>query len=219
MNKAWLGLLGAMLAAWGTADVATAQQWRDMSGAQSRATAAKFAHCTVVENRKVVREYLAKPVGADAEARIPAYLLAGCLMTSTGRFGGAQEMRMPKLLLRGLLFNALIARDLKRPATERFSAVAPLDYPVTGSDSAMDDLRRNYRALMRIGECTVRAAPLKVGSLLATPAGAAQEDAAVATLQGEWTACLPGRRDLRFTTDMMRAALAEPYYRIGIAAK
>lgn len=217
--KGRLRVFGSMLALLLLPEVASAQQWRAMSTAQSRTTAAKFAHCTVVENRKAVRDYLARPVGGDGEASIPPYLMVGCLMVSTGRFGGEQKMRMPKLLLRGLLFNALIARDLKRPPTTGFESVAPLAYPVTEGDPATAVLRRDYRALMKIGECTARAAPDKAWALLVTPVATPEEEAAIVGLHTAWSACLPGRKDMTFSTEMLRASLAEPFYRLSMASR
>ena len=120
--------------------------------------------------------------------------------------------------MRGLLFEMLYAREYGKQSIVPTLGGAPrLEYAVVGIDAPGETIRHDYRALMKIGDCTVRAAPDRVSALLSAAAESEAEKSALAGLQEAWLACLPGHRALPFSIEMVRATLAEPIYRLNHA--
>ena len=192
-------------------------QWRDAKPERSRAIGVAFARCAVSGNRTAILAYLAKPVGNDDADAVTKALPWQCLDRAIGRPLIAQSaLHAPALLIRGLLFEALYAKDFG-PQFEApdFKQVPPQQYAVVGVDPVGQSQRHDYRALMKIGDCVVRAAPSKVRALLASAAASKAETDAITEISGVWTSCLPGHRALPFSVEMMRATVAEPLYRLS----
>lgn len=212
-----VGTIAAACVAISPAGVSTqAERWRDASVKKSRTVGVAYARCAVRQDRHAVVEYLADPVGTNNPAKLAKALPSECLNRAMGGLAlGTSKMELSPLLVRGLLFEALYVRDLKtRQVGSAFELLPPQSYEVAGVDAAGQTLRHDYRALMKIGDCAVRAAPSKVQALLATVAASKGEQRAVAELHDAWTKCLPGRRDLQFSVEMMRATVVEPFYRL-----
>lgn len=161
-------------------------------------------------------DYLDVPFGADYPDKLAKALPSICLNEAIGHTPtGPSSLRFSPILTRGLLFEALYRQDFgRRPVAPEFDRVPQRSYPIAGVDKAGQSSRRDYQALMRIGDCSARAAPAGVQALLATDAASDDEQRAIADLHDAWLACLPGHRELPFSAEMVRATVAEPFYRL-----
>ena len=210
------GFTAALITMWAGGASAQAEKWRDAPAPKSRAIGIAYARCAVRQSRAAVREYLADPVGTSDAVKLGRALPSKCLDRAIGGLPFTPSvLKASTLLVRGLLFEALYAQDFARlQVALTFEHVPPQKYDVVGVDAAGQTLRHDYRALMKIGECSARAAPEKVRALLSTVATSQAEKLAVADLHDAWTGCLPGHRALQFSVEMTRATLVEPFYRL-----
>jgi hypothetical protein len=192
---------------------AQVEKWHDVSVEKSRAVGVTYARCVVRQNPSAVVEYLADPFGTEDPAKEKKALPQQCFINAMPLI--ASQLKAPRLLMRGLLFEAVYARDFaKRHVTLNFESLPLQSYAVGGIDPAGSSMRHDYRALMKIGDCAARAAPEKVQALLSTAAGSESEKRAIANFREAWIGCLPGRHTLPFSAEMMRATVVEPFYRL-----
>jgi hypothetical protein len=175
-----------------------------------------YARCAVRQHEDAAVAFLSLPVGTQDSEALSKAIPFECLGNPVGDIprAGAQ-MKVPTLLMRGLLFETLYARKYgKQRIVPTLERALRLEYPVAGFDAPGETIRRDYRALMKIGDCTVRLAPERVSVLLSTAAGSKAERSGLTDLQEAWLGCLPGQRALPFSIEMVRATLAEPIYRL-----
>lgn len=200
----------------GIALSAGADRMKDASPARSRTIGVNYARCAVQSDRKAVIAFLSEPFGTNDPAKLAKALPSACLDEAVGHPVLAPDMmNVSPLLMRGLLFEALYAHDFRKLSTPlQFDGIAPLSYDVAGVDAAGTSMRRDYRALTKIGDCAARKSPEKLRALLGSLAASADERRAVADLQDVWINCLPGHRELPFSIEMIRATLSEPFYRL-----
>ena len=218
--RLWLVLLAA---------IATSPAWasdasrRDSDHAYSRRVAAKFAGCTIdIRRREAVNALDAPFGGADTPSNFARFLDPVCLQAARAARRAApapgvpqdEVLTLPHLVMRGLLYEALYRKDFVHAgAGATFAAAAPVEYRSDGDDKP-GSLARNYRALMRIGDCAVRAAPALARDLVLSTVASADEDRAVAALSPAWQGCMPHGAQLSFSPEMMRGTIAEPLYRL-----
>lgn len=188
------------------------EKWRVAKPETSRAMGVAFARCAVSENRRAIVAALAQPFGTDDFRPIKNASPSQCVFSAGG---GWSSLQGPTVLIRGLLFEALYAHDLgTRSTVFAFDQVPSQNYAVVGVDSTDVSQRRDYRALMKIGECVARAGPVEVQVLLASRVSSKAEADAIREISAVWKNCMPGHRDLPFSVEMMRATVVEPFYRL-----
>jgi hypothetical protein len=194
---------------------------KDAPSARARAIGITFSRCAVRQERQAVVDFLFDPFGTNDPTKLAKALPSACLDIAIGHpVFGPSKLNTSALLMRGLLFEALYAHDFRKVSPHlQFDGIAPLHYDVAGVDAAGQPMRRDYRALMKIGDCAARKAPEKVRALLGSTATSAAENGAIADLHDVWIDCLPGHRELPFSVEMMRATLSEPFYRLMKASE
>jgi hypothetical protein len=195
----------------------TEPAWKDAPHAESRRIASDYAKCTVETRRRQALATLEAPFGGPGTAEHFAQLVSWtCLnyLRQRVKLDPESKLHLPPLVTRGLLYQALYERDFgKSAAVPAFVNAATIDYRADG-DNAPESLGRNYRALMRIGDCTVRAAPAQARALVLSKIATADEESAMAALASAWQACMPRGASLQFSPEMMRGTVAEPLYRL-----
>ena len=97
-----------------------------------------------------------------------------------------------------------------------FADVPVIAYPV-GSLDGPAPTGRDYRALMRIGDCMVRAAPDAARALIAAKPASQQETAAMAALASVQNGCMAPSAPRGFSPEINRMMIAEPLYRLSKA--
>jgi hypothetical protein len=197
---------------------AAAPQWSEAPPSQARPLALGVAKCVVALRRTETLAALGMPFGdAASRTRLGSLFAPECLNRLIERNIPTEpsQLGMAPLLARGLLFEALYAKDFGRSATiASFGTVPGVGYPAAALDGP-DPLGRDYRALMRIGDCAVRAAPQEARQLLRTKVASGEEGRAISALDGAWSRCLPAAgKKLVFTPEVVRGTIAEPLYRL-----
>jgi hypothetical protein len=187
----------------------------EASLADARRDADGFANCVIRGSKRSWAARLDEPFGT------PQSILAlrkavedqqDCVM------GGVARMRFPPLLLRGLIYEALYTSDNRgKPEIASFEGVEPILYPFPGEDSI--DVAGQYRAMMTLGDCVVRHAPAEAHALLLTRVESSKEKASFPMLMPALRSCVQEGVTLKLNRSTVRAALAEPMYRLTAAAR
>lgn len=225
-----IALIATVFAFWTCAATATIapERWQSVPAAKARLVGVRFARCVVRSNPQAVSEYLNVPVGKEASFNLARAFPSECFITAPGpaiflapgaAIPSTNQLGIPLLLLRGLLYDELLARGNKQALLPiSFEGTTAAEYLVAGPEGADRTLQQDYRALMKIGDCTVRAQPAAVQRLLQSSPGGKPERRALSELRLLWLPCLPGRRDLAFSDEMVRATVAEPFYKLVVRA-
>jgi hypothetical protein len=218
VNRAVLSLVAACFAcAAGTAASAPRPDWQDASRAKSRKVAASYANCIVKARRSEAVGTLNAPFGGDdTSGRFLQLASSSCLHDpDQGPFPTRPVLlRMPPLVMRGLLYESLYRTDFgKQDRSGAIAAAAPIEYLAAG-DGAVGSLGRNYRGLMLIGDCIVRSAPAQARVLVLSAVASRGEVTAIEALGPALGTCVPAGRKISFSTEVLRGMIAEPLYRL-----
>jgi hypothetical protein len=217
MKSVAIALACSGLVCLGSAAAAKPPQWDNAPQAEARKTAAQVARCMVAAHPQEVGAALDSSFGDSAWTARLAPILRDCMDAVVKPRMPTQpsQLTFPKLLLRGLLYEAMYTRTFARSSSPKvFDATLRAMYPAVAEAATPPSLAHDYPALMRIGECAVRAGPAQARALILTDVASKAEEAALAAFQPAWTACLSGRRQLSFSIEMIRGSIAEPLYRL-----
>lgn len=190
-------------------------EWDNAPSAQARKTAVFVARCMVEARPVEVGAALDAPF-ASAEANgVIVPLTAPCLdkLLKPLMMTRPSQLMLPQLLLRGLIYEVMYARKFGKASPPASFGVTAAAYPTVAA-TASGTLAHDYPALMRIGDCAVRAAPAEARALILSEVASKREEEALAAFQPAWTGCLTGRRQVTFSIEMIRATVAEPLYRL-----
>jgi hypothetical protein len=200
----------SVLALMMVAAVAT-QPPRDRApAAVARKVATDYADCVWRSDRNRVRGALDLEVDGNVDL-IKAFGLDRCPIM-------AGSMKVPQFVLRGLLFERMYHADFNgSSALLSFDGAGPAAYPVAPR-SNQSETAKNYRGLMRIGDCVVRRAPLQARALLSSSVATGAEARAIAALEPLFASCQAPLAAVPFSAEMMRGTVAEPLYRLTRAA-
>jgi hypothetical protein len=220
MMRALLSLVTAscFACAAGAAASASRMDWQDASRAKSRKIAASYASCIVKTRRSEAVSALNAPFGGDdTSGRFVQLASSSCLHDpDQGPFPTRPVLlRMPPLVMRGLLYESLYRKDFgKLDRSIAIAAAAPIAYLAAG-DGAVGSLGRNYRGLMLIGDCIVRSAPTEARVLVLSAVASRGEATAIEALGPALGTCVPAGRKISFSPEVLRGMIAEPLYRLS----
>ncbi|MBV9930769.1 MAG: hypothetical protein JO013_07475 [Alphaproteobacteria bacterium] len=185
--------------------------WESGPPSVARPAGFAYAECLWSANKRAIRAALERRVDGGenpfAGLKMPACFQAPPFAA-----------RFPVFVLRGLFFERLYHQDFDRsPPVESFAAVAPVAYPIAPR-AVQTDVARNYRGLVRIGDCAVRRAPAAARALLSTRIATGGEAKAIAAMEPHFVACQAPLTPVPFSAEMMRGTVAESLYRLSTAA-
>jgi hypothetical protein len=167
-----------------------------------------YSDCVWRSDRNGVRRLLDHRVDGAEDSPLHALDLGRCLTVPEA------TLRLPWFVLRGLLFERMYHADFDgTPTVASFREVAPLPYP-TAPRSVRTEVAKNYRGLVRIGDCVVRAAPLQARALISSRISTGAEARAIAALEPVFASCQAPLTPVPFSAEMMRGTVAEPLYRL-----
>lgn len=175
---------------------AAAQQ---QPSAESVRAAHVLAACGVRNKASLAESYAAQPGPAADNAY--DRLLDGCLRN------GAPPLD-PRLV-RGSIYEAMYERDFASGGARTFDSVPPLAMPTQGTNPAFEG------ALLRFGECVVRAAPADARALLASEPGGGDETSAIAALNPRLSPCMTSGLTVTFSAPVLRGVIAEALYKLS----
>lgn len=188
----------------------------DANSNDARAAVDKYAACIVQQNGYRVRPLLDQPVGDKGEgARWISVLKTKCIdKTTVGeKFADQAQMRFSPLVIRGAVFEALLAKDYGNVAlADSFDEVTPVQYAAQADQPSSGEA--SYALAMDIGECTVRKATGPSRTLLITTVGSKDERAATKDLLPTIESCTPSGVTMEFSLSVIRSMIAEPMYRL-----
>jgi hypothetical protein len=211
-------LAGATLAAvlaLSAAGETRAQSEEPAPTSHARKSAADFAKCVIRGEKERWLARLDKPFGSAQS--LAALSEAVTHEQSCVNFGVA-KLRFPPVLLRGLVFEALYVSDFGRlPTVESFEGAAPISYPF--ADEQYLEPAIQYRVMMTLGDCVVRHSPAAARAMILTRVETANEKAAIDPLRLALASCIEQGVQLKLTRTTVRAALAEPLYRLTKAPR
>jgi hypothetical protein len=216
MNRAGLAFALGALAASSSAAAAKGGDWHDAPSAEARKTASQVTRCMVGAHDAEIAAALDAPFGGPETTVLLGPMITACFdnLMKPRMLTRPNLLRLPKLLLRGLLYEGMYARKFGKSApASSFAMIAPAGYPAVAA-TATGSLARDYPALMRIGDCAVRSAPAQARALVLSEVAGNEEERALAAFEPAWSGCMPAGRQLTFSNEMIRASVAEPLYRL-----
>lgn len=185
--------------------------WQHAPARDARIVAATYADCLWSANKRAIR--------AAVEQRVESSQpFAGLDMPPCFQGPMGARARYPIFVLRGLFFERMYHHDFDRlPPIQSFSGVPPVSYPVA-LRTVQTDVAKNYRGLVRIGDCAVRNAPAAARALLASRIASGAETRAMAAMEPSFVACQAPLPPVPFSAEMTRGTVAESLYRLSSAA-
>ena len=176
----------------------------------------KYAACILQQNGYRVRPLLDQPVGDKGEGlRWLAVLKTKCIDRSTvgEQFEDQASMRFSPLVIRGAMFEALLAKDFAAsPKADTFDDVNSVSDASPATQASGKEA--TYALAMDIGECTVRNATAASYALLETEIGTKDEMDATNSLVPAIGSCTPSGVTMEFSLSVIRGMVAEPLYRL-----
>lgn len=170
----------------------------------------KYAACILQQNGYRVRPLLDQPVGDKNEGeRWLSVLKTRCINKSTvgDRFEEQAQMRFSPLVIRGAMFEALLAKDYAMtPKVASFEDITSVKYAAPASEPSGKEAV--YALAMDIGECTVRKAANASYTLLETAVGSKDEMAATKGLIPTIGSCTPSGVTMEFSLSVIRGMIA-----------
>ena len=216
MSRVAFAFAVGALAALSASAAAKRGDWHDAPPAVARKTAAQVTKCMVGAHDDEIQAALEGPFASNETNGLLARMTSVCFdaVTKPKMMTSPSQLRLPHLLLRGLLYEAMYARKFGKSAPPgSFATASPAGYPAVAAE-ATAQLAHDYPALMRIGECAVRSAPAQARALILSDVASKSEERALAAFQPAWNGCMPAGRRVTFSTEMIRGSVAEPLYRL-----
>jgi hypothetical protein len=171
-----------------------------------------YAGCIAKRDPKRVADVLEADIGDESKvSRLVVGNFDDCL--STG--GGADQLVMSPRVLRGALYAERVTKMVgELPAG--MSKSPPLNLPPLSTLNAAD---QNRYALVRFGECVMRADPVNALAFVRADAGNAAESKALKTLSPLLGGCLDEGVQVELSKPILESALAEAIYRYARTAE
>jgi hypothetical protein len=211
-------VLLSLLVAWAgiSASALPGQESPPLPTREAEQTMAAFSACMVrTANPQELRHFLRLvPNG-------PAFQLAGRRLARSycvPRVAhGAMLLRFQPELFRSAVYSALYRRDFAASGPPDLTNIPPLLFS-SEFDGAPENLPVATRVLRSLGDCTARADPRSVHTLLMTETGSSEEQLAMNEALPAVQHCLQEGTELRFGRGMLRGILAEALYKLRVAA-
>lgn len=198
---------------------------------EARPVLAAFAKCNVKKNPALAREFILSNRNYSPDDRFRSLILPECLGEVMGGGLSFARLQFTGPVLWYIIADALVSRDLQRFNPDSLRNAAPLpdlviDPPkiianghaaapaVTAENLAA---AKNDLALVKYGECVVRADPHGSQRLLASKINSKEEGAALTALLPVFGACLDKGRQLSSSRLILRGIIAFNYYRLANA--
>jgi len=175
-------------------------------GAGARAMMNKFAQCTVQRRPDFARRFVLNWGVPPSHSDLQEIASSACLL-----WAGSDviELNMRDALYRGALAEQLIRRELAKADVIDPIPLPALEWP--GPVSAADN------AVMRLGECVVRADPAGSRAAVLTEEDSSDELARLKAMSPTIARCIARGETRLFNRTTLRAALAVSYYRLAAA--
>jgi len=175
----------------------------------ARRTTRQFGTCVIARSPKLAQQVVEAPVVTPNYSKMLNRLAADdCL--------GEGELRVPWLLMRTALFEALYVDQFGRGGPTDFKAVPSINH-LAGYTGEIPGWAGNVIALARFGECLSRADPANARALLMNLPGSASENQSFAALTPRLGGCVLKGEKLTFSRSVIRGAVAEGMYRLSRA--
>jgi hypothetical protein len=182
-------------------------------GGGGRAVMNRFAQCTVQRRTELARRFVLNWGVPPSPSDLQEVASSECL-----RRAGSDviELNMRDSLYRGALAEQLIRRELAKADVIdpiRLPALQWADPGLPSSVSAADT------AVMRLGECVVRADPAGSRAAVLAEQDSSDELARLKAMSPTIARCIAQGETRTFNRTTLRAALAVSYYRLSVAAR
>lgn len=166
-----------------------------------------YAACIAKRDPKKVAEVLDAEIGDESRvSRLVVGNFDACL--STG--GDADELRMSPRVLRGSLYAERVTKMVGELPAD-MSQLPPVPLPPLAT---LDAENQKRFALVRFGECVMRADPANALAFVRADAGKAAESAALKNLSPLLGGCLDAGVQVELSRPVLETALAEAIYRV-----
>ena len=195
---------------------------------ETRPILAGVAKCSVRKNPALAREFILSNRDYSSN-RFRSLLLPECLGEAMGDLSSAR-LQFSGPVLWYIIADALVSRDLQRFDSDNLRNATPLpdlaiDPPQIPAVEQASVARtpqnlaaaKNDIALIKYGECVVRADPHGSQKLLASTINSKDEAATLSALLPAFGACLDKGRQLASSRMILRGIFAFNYYRLANA--
>lgn len=171
---------------------------------KARATTVAFGRCVVLTNRRgAERAVSAFPTVGNRESPLSQTATDECL-----RYG---QLRMPRAIYRGAIYQGLYAEDYGRK-TPSDKSEKPIDF-LLNAPAERDDQVMQAVAVRMFIDCTVRADPVDARGIVLSPVASLAERTAYQGLTPHMSKCLTKGLDLKFSKSILGGLIAEVLYR------
>src|SRR5439155_26670686 len=183
-----------------------------------------FGTCSVRKNPALAREFILSNRNYSLDERFRPLVLPECLGEALqGTTFGDVQLQFTSPVLWYIIADALVGRDLQRFNPDMLRAGAPLPEltidaakmrngkgrPATPSEVAQNlAVAKNDLALVKYGECVVRADPHGSQRLLASKINSKEEGAVLTALLPAFSACLDKGQQLGASRLILRGIIA-----------
>jgi len=164
-----------------------------------------LATCLVRTRGRIAEAYVA---GGTPDARSPDYQR----LLETRCLPGAGAPPLDPRLVRGAIYEELYARDFANGGPTSFADVPPLALPNGGANPPLEG------ALLRFGECVVRADPGDSRALLSAAFQSPGERASIEALTPHLSPCMQDGLTVTFSAPILRGVVAEALYKLSRAS-
>jgi len=197
---------------------------------EARPVLAAFAKCNVKKNPALAREFILSNRNYWVDGRFRNLVLPECLGEVMGGLSFAR-LQLTSPVLWYIIADALVSMDLQRFNPDNLRNAAPLPDLVIEPPKMFENghaaapmmtpesfaAAKNDLALVKYGECVVRADPHGSQRLLASKINSKEEGAALTALLPAFGACLDKGRQLGSSRLVLRGIIAVNYYRLANA--
>ncbi len=200
----------------------------------ARIVLAAFAKCNVQRDPGLAREFILSSRNYSLDEKYRGVTRPECLGQAVeGRPVGTAQLQLTTNILRYITAEALVSRDLKRFNPDLVRTAAPLPELTIdpgkmrlakgGATATPAQTAENFAAaktevaVVKYGECVVRADPHGSQRLLATKINSTEEGAALTALLPAFSACLETGHQFGANRLNLRGIVALNYYRLAFA--
>jgi hypothetical protein len=203
---------------------------------ETRVVLAGFAKCNVGKNPALAREFILSSRDYYLDERFRSLTLPECLVAAMqGATWGTAQLQLTMPSMRYTIAEVLVNRDLKRFNPDLVRTAAPLaeltvdpaktmklaeEHEKTPAEAAKNlAAAQTDVALVKYGECVVRADPHGSQRLLSSKINSDEEGAALTALLPAFATCLDEGHQFAGNRLSLRGIVAFNYYRLAYATQ
>ena len=173
----------------------------------AREATRQFGECSLKDRPRLAKQVIDLPFDSPEFTKTLAQLVTDDCLASG-------ELSMPRMLLRGALFEAIYKREFGRDYSADLKSVPPFNY-AAGYSPPIPEEASNVIALAIVGDCVTRSDSASVRALVNSLPGTPAESKAISSVTRWLPGCVPPRLTVRFSRSVIRAAAAEALYRLS----